>query len=154
MIKSLDRLFDLLTGELKEGKPLSACAPLLEQYSGTDWKPFKFFSSSHYTRITLKINDLLEMVIICWDIDQGCQVHDHPRDGCLLKVLQGEAEESVYQLSYPPILLNVNHLKTNMVTFRQGDTIGHQINNRSGKRTCSLHIYAPPNYRPAFYISQ
>jgi cysteine dioxygenase len=150
-MRTLDILFDQMTNELREGKPLWSLAPILEEYSGIDWKPYKFFSPNHYTRHVLKINDVLEMVIICWEVSQGCPVHDHPANGCLVKILQGEVRENTFELKDYPVLLTSKILKTNGVVFQQGNLIGHEILNHSDKRATSLHIYSPPNYKPNFY---
>jgi cysteine dioxygenase len=150
-MKTLDILFDQITKELREEKPLSSLKPYLEKYTGVDWKPYKFFSPNHYTRHVLKINDVVELVIICWEVNQGCPIHDHPVNGCLVRILQGEVRENTYELKDHPVLLNSRTLKTNGVIFQQGNLIGHEIINNSDKRATSLHIYSPPNYKPNFY---
>jgi cysteine dioxygenase len=151
-IKNLDDLFGHVTQELRTGRKLVTLEYLLRQYNGIDWKPYKYFTPSHYSRFTLKLNDILEMVIICWEPGQKCTLHDHPRDGCLLKILQGEMKETVYELASNPRLIGVKNLMLSDMSFLEGNVFGHEMHNISGKRAVSLHLYSPPNYRPNFYL--
>lgn len=150
-MKNLDLLFDHITNELKAGKTLKSQSFILERYTGSDWKPYKFFSPNHYSRIVVRINDLLEMVVVCWEIDQGCPIHDHPENGCLVKILQGQVRESTYQLIDNPVMTNSRMLLLNSIAYQEGGLVGHEIFNNSGKRATSLHLYSPPNYKPNYY---
>ncbi len=150
-MKTLNILFDRLTAELKSGKELKDLAPLLKSYSGADWKKYKLFSPRHYTRNVVQVNDILEMIVICWEINQGCPIHDHPQNGCLVRILQGEVRESTYELTTPPALITSKMLTTNGLSYQEGRLIGHEIYNNSGHRTTSLHLYSPPDYKPTYY---
>ncbi|MCX6276728.1 MAG: cysteine dioxygenase family protein [Bacteroidetes bacterium] len=150
-MKNLDILFDRITNELKAGKTLNSLTLILESYSGSDWKPYKFFSPNHYTRNIVRINDVLEMVVICWEINQGCPIHDHPKNGCLLKILQGEIKENTYLLSGAPVMTRSRMLPLNTTSYQEGGIIGYELFNNSDKRAASLHFYSPPNYKPNYY---
>jgi cysteine dioxygenase len=99
----------------------------------------------------VNINDILEMVVICWEVNQGCPIHDHPEKGCLLKILQGEVRENTYKLEVFPELLSSRMLPVNGVAYQEGGMIGHEIINNTDQRAVSLHLYSPPNYKPNYY---
>lgn len=150
-MKDLDQLFDAVTAGLKSGNTMEEMKPLLEQYEGIDWKPYKYFTPSHYSRYTYRLNDVLEIVLICWEPGQGCPVHDHPKEGCLVKVLQGELHQGTFELREKPVLKDEQTLEINDVTYMEGNVTGHEMKNVSAKRAVSLHLYTPPNYHPNFY---
>ena len=99
---TLDELFEQVTVELRAGNKLKTLKPLIDSYSGSDWKNFKFFSPAHYTKNTVLLNDVLEIAILCWEVNQGCPIHDHPDKGCLVRIMQGKLKETRYELlAYP-----------------------------------------------------
>ena len=61
--------------------------------------------------------------------------HNHPKNGCVLKVLQGQ-------------LLEIN--KNNMLTLNK-DNVGIKLHNEfhrilANEQSYSLHYYSPPNF--------
>lgn len=148
---SLDDMFEKMTQGLRDGVGLKELTYLLADYKGIDWKPYKYFSISHYTRFTYKLNDILEFVLICWEPGQFVPLHDHPKGGCLIRLLQGEMKQTVYELDVNPRLIGSNILTVNDIAYMEGNAKGHEMQNVSGKRAVSLHIYSPSNYRPNFY---
>ena len=41
-------------------------------------------------------NEKYEIYLICWNKKQISKIHDHPENGCILKVLKGELIEYRY----------------------------------------------------------
>jgi len=148
---NLAELFNAFTVALRRGKKLKDLGPLLSSYDGDDWKQYEKYNADHYARNLVKINDQLEMLILCWEVHQGCPVHDHPVNGCLVRILKGEVTETVYKLSGKPEFLSSSILPTGGIAFKEGNAILHEIFNHSDKRAASIHIYSPPNYRPTYF---
>lgn len=107
-------------------------------------------------------------MILCWAPGTQSAIHDHNNSHCLLKVLDGTVEESLYDwptscdsaMSLSPDgdgdVCNSEqksigiHLKktcpytSNQVTYMH-DKIGlHRIANPSTKGAVTLHLYSPP----------
>ena len=150
-MKLLDELFEAVSTGLRNGTNLEKLAVLLSRYDGIDWKPYKYFTASHYTRYTYRLNDMLDMIIFCWEPGQVCPVHDLPAEGCMIRMLQGELQITTYDLMNLPEVLSLNLLRGNDVITLPGASTGNEIKNVSGKRAVSLHLCAPPNFRPNYF---
>lgn len=147
----LDDLFEKFSAAIKGGLKMEYLDSLLCEYHGVDWKPYKYFTPVHYSRFVIRINDILEMVIICWEPGQKWDLHDHPRDGEMIRVLQGEITISRYELLVKPHFISRKTIGLNEIYFQQGSTFGHELKNESHKRAVTLHFNSPPNFRPGFY---
>ncbi len=149
-MKTLDELFSYISNNLDNNK-LYDLKNYVKQYSGDDWKKYVSFTDDTYKKNLVKKNDELEMIVICWNNNQVSGIHDHPSNGCILKVLQGELEEHNYcNINNKLELLNVNLCKENSISYQEGKNGLHSIKNHDNK-TISLHIYSPPNYKLSFY---
>ena len=148
-MSTLNELFDLISKNISN-KKLNECIPLVEEYSGNDWKKYVSFSDDTYKKNLVKKNDELEMLVICWNNNQVSGIHDHPPNGCILKVLEGEIEEHEYSNNNKLHLINKNVCKKNSIGYQEGKNGLHSIINKDHK-TISLHIYSPPNYKLSFY---
>lgn len=150
-MNNLKALFGSLGKALSDGQKLKDLAPVLASYKGDDWKQFEHYNTEHYARTLVHIDDHMEMLVLCWDINQGCPVHDHPENGCLVRILQGEVTEKVYIMNEKPEFLSQSILPCGGITYKEGDRLLHEIYNHSGHRAASLHIYSPPHYRPRYF---
>ena len=140
-----------ITRKLNKGHTLFELKYLLEYYDGYDYLKFLNFSEETYTRTKMFSNDQIEIILICWDAYQTSGIHDHPNNGCLMKVLKGKLKEDVYvneDNNYKFTYTNI--LTENDVGYRQADTYIHNIIN-GDIPSISLHIYSPPNYSPNYY---
>lgn len=110
-----------------------------------DYEEFIKFSDDKYNRIRLDkySTDKFEFMILCWNKGQESSIHDHPENGCILKILEGRILEKVYDNMK---LIKNNILKDNDVSYREKSKITHKI--IPLEKTVSLHIYSPPNYVP------
>lgn len=110
-----------------------------------DWSRYAFFDSSRaYTRNLIATDyETYTLLLLCWNPQKESLIHDHPGDGCWLKVLLGSIQESRYS--------DTLELQSEAV-FTEGqigwitDSIGyHKIGNPTmDQPAVTLHIYAPP----------
>jgi len=149
-MSTLTELFDSISKKIHDNKKLDYYIPLVNEYIGTDWKKYVSFSDIKYKKNLVKRNENLEMLIICWNNNQTSGIHDHPPNGCILKILDGELEENEYINNNKMELVNKNICKKNSVGYQEGKDGLHDIINKDIK-TVSLHIYSPPNYKLTFY---
>jgi len=100
------------------------------------------FSKKGYKRNVAYRNHLFEVSILCWKPEQYSSIHTHPKNGCLMKVLEGSLVEERYILDKVQTKL----YKENDVTFIKGNQQHIIKNNSKTKNLVTLHIYSPPNY--------
>ena len=115
-------------------------------YNGNDWKKYINFKNDTYNKELIYRNNYFEMVLISWNKNQISPIHDHPNNGCVLKIMDGVLIEEKYKKKNKEIeLLNISKYEKNSVSYMIGDKILHKIINLD-QPTNSLHIYSPPNY--------
>jgi len=153
-MSTLFDLFDNISNKLKDNK-LETLIPLVKEYSGEDWKKYVSFSDEKYKRNLVKRNDKIEMLIICWNKNQYSCIHDHPINGCILKILAGKIEEHEYVLLLKDKkeelkLSNINICEKDSIGYQEGTSGLHKIVN-GDNMSVSLHIYAPSNYKLTLY---
>ena len=117
---------------------------IIEKYNGLDYKNYIDFNTDYYKRIKLDkySNDKFELILICWNKDQITKIHSHSDNGCLMKILEGEIEEIIYDKNKN--IINKNIYKKNNVSFIHNEIGYHKIN--ATKMSITLHLYSPPNY--------
>ena len=95
-----------------------------------------------YTIIRDRIycDDVYEIFIIYWNEDYTSPIHSHSVNGCILYVVDGCLEESIYSDSIIVENKTIRSFGKSFIT----NTIGtHQI--KAAVESISLHIYSPPN---------
>lgn len=150
-MNTLPELFDALTRELRKGTPLKELWPVLIGYTGTDWKEYEIYHPDHYQRNHILKNEIAEIVLLCWKPGQGCLPHDHPDGGCLLTVVKGKLRENTYHYDGTKQFVKKSIVYKGMTGYKEGKEVLHSVMNHTNLRAVSLHVYAPPDYRPEFY---
>ena len=96
MTNTVQELGLKVTKKLLKGHSLFSLKYLLDNYDGYDFFKHLNFSDKTHTRTKLFSNDLIDIILICWNTNQSSGIHDHPESGCLMKVLKGKLTENVY----------------------------------------------------------
>lgn len=169
-MNSLSELYDELQKHVINGSiSLKDCRSVVKQYIGDDWKNHVKFSDEKYmrNRVCKCSNDVFEFIVICWNNNQSSPVHNHPKNGCVLKVLQGQLTEELYQKD-PDLMdspetsessekstdkyqfIAMNTANEGDVSYMEKNEIVHKIVN-GDRQTISLHIYSPPKYKCRAY---
>ena len=98
-------------------------------------------NTNTYLKTLLHRCDKYEVYQIDWPKQSFAPLHRHPKNGCVLKVIQGRLHEIVYQGI--TLIKNNVHIKGKVSYI--DDSIGlHKVH--ALEDTISLHIYAPPNF--------
>jgi cysteine dioxygenase len=107
------------------------------------WDP-----SVAYTRNRVATdNEHFELLVLCWNSGRSSPIHNHPGDGCYVKVLSGSVQETIYDIKGADIpvfrreaILNTGEL------FYIDDSLGiHRLGNPSKNHgAVTLHLYTPP----------
>mgnify|MGYP005997816821 CR=1 FL=1 len=115
----------------------------LIKYKNSDWKEFDNYDESTYKKNLVYRNENFEIFIVCWKPGQGTILHDHSKNGCLLKILKGSLQERLF---YKDGIIENNNLLCNDITYIDNNIGKHIMSNNSCRNSVSLHIYSPPNY--------
>lgn len=102
-----------------------------------------------YTRnLLVSDSQTFTLALMCWNPMKESVIHDHPCDGCWMRVCEGEVEEVRYVADAEADRL----IESQKQRYKQGtiafinDSIGyHKVGNPSPtKQAVSLHLYCPP----------
>lgn len=154
----LVELFTLLNININNNIKLSDCKKLMALYDSDDYTMYidkycndNHYNANHYMRIKLKefSNNNIEFIIIIWKPNAQSKIHDHPANGCLMRVLCGNIMEHTYNNMLE--LVACNNLPKNIITYIENNTTLHSISNISNEISITLHIYSPPNYISNIY---
>jgi len=115
---------------------------LIENLNLDDFTNYIDFGESGYKRNLIYRDDLVEVLLICWNKGVETKFHRHPENGCLLKLLQGEINEDV---KYNDGTLKENKIQKGDTSYID-DKIGvHKIRN-TDTQSISIHFYSPPDF--------
>jgi len=115
-----------------------------------EWEPYAHFDpQKNYTRNLVATDDkTFTLILMCWNPGKESPIHDHPCDGCWVRVFEG----SVQEVKYDKDDSSGSMLCTSNTMFHEGDisymhdSMGyHKIGNPSPTvPAVSLHLYCPP----------
>jgi len=124
---------------------------VLERYKGSDWKEHVFVETSSYYKDLFYTSNEFDIVVITWAKGHRGPIHNHPDNGCNVKVLEGSITEERYNTQTFEELCTSTYYKNNVMYI--DDNLGYHRMCNTGDTCCiTLHIYAPGNYKPVYYI--
>ncbi|XP_048750122.2 cysteine dioxygenase type 1-like [Ostrea edulis] len=117
-----------------------------------DWKKFAIFDLHRYTRNLVDAgNGKFNLMVLCWNTSQGSAIHDHANAHCFMKVLDGHAQEELFDWPAGSEEMHTMTSKGKNLYKKQevayiSDEIGlHRVENPSHSDTAvTLHLYSPP----------
>lgn len=151
---NLEGLLEVLDEELikENDTPLrkkTRIEAALNRYTG-DLKELQrhmFFDPlKNYTRNLIATdNKTYAVMLLCWNKTKFSPIHDHPCDGCWVKVIQGTVQEIQYQEQDGKLVESKNSKADGGVLYMD-DSIGyHKVGNPSTSvDAVTLHVYSPP----------
>lgn len=150
---NLNNLIEKINKSLQNGSKLKEMSSIMLSYKGTDWENFTNFCTDHYTRNLVYRDNNIEVLIICWNRQQVSRIHDHPENGCIMKLLTGQLIEELYDLSHEntPVLKVSRAINANMISYQEGSRGLHKIKNLTDQVAVSMHVYSPPNHQLKLY---
>ena len=104
------------------------------------------WSETCYTRNCIVENENFELILICWENEQVTAIHDHGGEECWVYFIEGEFREHIYSQNNGEELsvVKTTDAKAGDVTYMVDFMGFHSLENRSNKRSMSLHLYAKP----------
>ncbi|KAK9627451.1 Cysteine dioxygenase [Aspergillus fumigatus] len=126
---------------------------LMEQYVSNpeEWRPFALGDNSRgYTRNLIdQGNGKSNLLILVWSPGRGSAIHDHANAHCVMKVLKGSLQETLYTWPDQDKLRNGQPSSPQIIkktTYTENQLGLHKISNPDPHNPAvSLHLYTPPN---------
>jgi cysteine dioxygenase len=122
---------------------------ILHSYNSNDWKKYVNYYKETYMKNLIYKDKNIEMLLLCWLPGQQSKIHNHPKNGCLMKILQGNIKEITYD-QYNGKILTKNLCPTNYVGYIDDSKCVHKMINNTENKCVTLHIYSPPNFIPTY----
>ena len=148
----MDLSLDHWLGELdnyRERIPLAVLTAGLKslRLGLADLQPFIQFSPDRYRRNLFHAGPAYHALVLCWRAGQRSPIHDHRGSACGVRVLSGEATETVFEMTEEGHVFPVRtrKLAEGFICATQDQDI-HQLSNLQPNHAdlITLHIYSPP----------
>ncbi|KAI5847741.1 RmlC-like cupin domain-containing protein [Morchella snyderi] len=128
---------------------------VMERYTSDEshWGGFALEDlSRNYTRNFVDHgNGKANLLILVWTPGKGSPVHDHADAHCIMKILKGKLQETLYEMpsevsvDQPLNVEKVTVYGTDEVTYISDDIGLHRVENPDPENIAvSLHLYTPP----------
>eukprot|EP00968_Pinguiococcus_pyrenoidosus_P010989 scaffold876_cov243-Pinguiococcus_pyrenoidosus.AAC.48 len=150
---TMDELVAELTQALRYEMPLmrqmeAKRAMMRAQLPTSEYERFALFDKEQaYTRnLVATDNETFVLLLLCWSPGQTSKIHDHPCEGCWMRVMEGRVDEKLYlKKSGKMVQTGFSRYSSGDVAFVD-DCVGfHSIGNPSDTAgAMTLHLYSPP----------
>jgi cysteine dioxygenase len=110
-------------------------------------RPFVQFSPERYRRNLMRAGLAYHALILCWRNGQRSPIHDHRGSACGVRVISGEATETIFEMTEEGHVFPVRTRKlTEGFICATEDLDIHQLSNLQPNKAdlITLHIYSPP----------
>jgi hypothetical protein len=139
MIESIKDLTEALERKY-DGGPIDSFMNILNLYIGTDWNDYIQETGSDFYKVKIYLSKNFEIILIIWKEGYSTPLHNHPENGCIIKVLEGNLIEEIINNKQKQI----NNFILGNVSYMHDNKGFHKIS--SIKNSYSLHIYSPPGF--------
>ena len=103
------------------------------------------WTAGGYTRNCITRSDDFEFILICWDAGAKTPLHGHQGQDCWMCHISGVVSEKRFdRLANGFTLTNEALLSEGRLTYMHDKMGYHTIENKSGSRAMTLHVYAKP----------
>lgn len=151
--RHISLLGNVIAKRLHDGLSLHELSSIVMDHN-KGWEQYVGFSTEKYKRQLVTRNDSVDVVVISWNVDQHSGLHDHPSNGCIMHVVQGQLQEDIYVRETTDnnkfSLSKSKIIQSGDISFIQGHSGIHNIIN-CNVQSVSIHVYSPPNYKLTYY---
>ena len=110
-----------------------------------EFEHYSSWAAADYTRNCIARNDDFEFILICWDAGAKTPLHGHQGQDCWMCHISGVVSEQRFDRTADGFkLTNETLLSQGRLTYMHDKMGYHTIENRSGQRAMTLHVYAKP----------
>jgi cysteine dioxygenase len=107
---------------------------------------FAQFSPERYRRNLMHSGPAYHALVLCWRAGQVSPIHDHRGSACAVRVIRGEATETIYEMTEEGrVFATRTRQLTEGYMCATQDLDIHQLGNtQPSGDLITLHIYSPP----------
>ena len=112
-----------------------------------DYAPYRFVNNDKkYTRNLIFENEKFNIMVLVWNSGKESPIHDHPCNGCWVRVLENSVQEVVYEkIEDGSLEVQTDTLYISGGVTWMHDIKGfHKIGNPNEDVAVTLHVYSPP----------
>ena len=119
----------------------------------SEFEDYATWCEGGYTRNCVGRKDDFEFILLCWDKDAKTPIHGHGGQDCWVYQVDGTVTEKRFTETINGGLSVTNEMKIHEggLTYMHDRMGYHSIENVSGRRAMTLHIYANPIDRCKVY---
>jgi len=110
-------------------------------------RPFIQFSLERYRRNLMRAGPAYHALVLCWRSGQRSPIHDHRDSACGVRVISGEATETIFEMTEEGHVFPARTRKlTEGFICATEDLDIHQLSNLQPNQAdlITLHVYSPP----------
>ena len=122
----------------------ASLAEYIKYVNPTDWANWIQYNTSKYTKIQVipPLSNAYTIYLLNWLPGQSSPIHGHPPGGCVMAVLRGTLEETIYPECKPSIYnKKVRGLTSGKIGYIDNSIGYHSIANLCNTPCNSMHIY-------------
>lgn len=110
-----------------------------------EFEKYASWCEGGYTRNCLTRTNKFEFILICWDTNAKTAIHGHDGQDCWVHQISGQITETRYKTVDGQHTEYVSRdLEEGKMVYMTDQMGFHCIENTSGKRAMTLHVYASP----------
>ena len=110
-----------------------------------EFENYASWSKNSYTRNCIARTDDFEFILICWDTNAKTAIHGHDGQDCWVHQVSGKITETRYKNGQDGMTEYVSRdLEKGKMVYMTDKMGFHEIENTSGTRAMTLHVYASP----------
>jgi predicted metal-dependent enzyme (double-stranded beta helix superfamily) len=145
-----DKLIEIYSQKGDDSKHISKVNLALSNYKGDDWKQFVKINEKSYNRHVFHNSKEFDIILITWAGGNQCKIHNHPDNGCSVRVMHGDVIEKRYDTkTFDQI--SENHHYIDDILYIDDSQAYHKMCNENKEYCVTLHVYSPGFYVPTFY---
>ena len=143
LVHNINKNYIINTGSIKY------LSNIIDRYNGSDWNNY-IKISNNYSKELVYRNNNYELFVITWMPKSKSKIHNHSKNGCLFKILDGKLIEDWYTNNNIKFITR-NYYNNNEINYISNENYFHKIFNNSNEKTISLHLYSPPLIKTEYF---
>ena len=115
-----------------------------------------FWDKDQYTRNCIKRTADYELLLLCWEKDQGTPIHCHNGEECWVYLASGKIHEQRFQKDEndQPYPVEEQKMEDSGVSYMNDEMGYHTLKNLADGRTMTLHLYVQPIDQCSIYCEE